>query len=161
MALFGGAAVHRYSPDGELLAVVPLPAAQVTACTFGGPDLDRLYVTTSREGLDDAARAEQPLAGALFAVDVPGVPRASGAGVRGSDRALRCAAEFSTMAEQRSRHGTAAHSAPTGSASGCGRWAGRPATPSATPPARRSTRSSPCTASPSWAPTASPSTTTT
>ncbi len=65
--------MHRYTPDGTLLAVVPLPAAQVTACTFGGPDLDRLYVTTSREGLDDDARAGQPLAGALFEVDVPGV----------------------------------------------------------------------------------------
>jgi sugar lactone lactonase YvrE len=73
VALFDGAAVHRYSPDGELLAVVPLPVAQVTACTFGGPDLDRLYVTTSREGLDADARTEQPLAGALFTVDVPGV----------------------------------------------------------------------------------------
>jgi sugar lactone lactonase YvrE len=73
VALFGGSAVHRYSPDGGLLAVVPLPVAQVTACTFGGPDLDRLYVTTSREGLDDADRAGQPLAGALFAVDVAGV----------------------------------------------------------------------------------------
>jgi sugar lactone lactonase YvrE len=72
VALFGGGAVHRYTPEGELLAVVPLPAAQVTACTFGGPDLDRLYVTTSREGLDDDARAAQPLAGALFTVDVPG-----------------------------------------------------------------------------------------
>ena len=73
VALFDGAAVHRYSPDGELLAAVPLPAAQVTACTFGGPDLDRLYVTTSREGLDADARAAQPLAGALFCVDLPGV----------------------------------------------------------------------------------------
>jgi sugar lactone lactonase YvrE len=73
VALFGGSAVHRYSPDGELLAVVPIPAAQVTACTFGGPDLDRLYVTTSREGLDAEARGEQPLAGALFTADVPGV----------------------------------------------------------------------------------------
>jgi sugar lactone lactonase YvrE len=73
VALYGGAAVHRYSPDGELLAVVPLPVEKITACTFGGPDLDRLYVTTSRENLDDAGRAEQPLAGALFTVDVPGV----------------------------------------------------------------------------------------
>jgi sugar lactone lactonase YvrE len=73
VALFGGAAVHRYAPDGTLLAVVPLPAAQVTACTFGGTDLDRLYVTTSRENLDADALAEQPLAGALFVVDVPGV----------------------------------------------------------------------------------------
>ena len=73
VALFAGAAVHRYTPDGELLAAVPLPVAQVTACTFGGPDLDRLYVTTSREGLDADARAAQPLAGALFCVDLPGV----------------------------------------------------------------------------------------
>jgi sugar lactone lactonase YvrE len=73
VALFNGAAVHRYSPDGELLAVVPLPTAQVTACTFGGPDLDRLYITTSREGLDEDALTMQPLAGALFAVDVAGV----------------------------------------------------------------------------------------
>lgn len=73
VALWGGAAVHRYTPDGTLLAVVPLPAARVTACTFGGPDLDHLYVTTSQEGLDDAARREQPTAGALFEVDVPGV----------------------------------------------------------------------------------------
>ncbi|HEX8519574.1 MAG TPA: SMP-30/gluconolactonase/LRE family protein, partial [Pseudonocardia sp.] len=56
-----------------LLAVVPLPVAQVTACTFGGADLGTLYVTTSRQGLDEAARNEQPLAGALFAVDTPGV----------------------------------------------------------------------------------------
>ena len=73
VALFDGAAVHRYAPGGELLAAVPLPVAQVTACTFGGPDLDRLYVTTSREGLDTDARAAQPLAGALFCVDLPGV----------------------------------------------------------------------------------------
>ena len=50
---------------------------------------------------------------------------------------------------------------PTSSPSACGRSAGRPATRSATPPGRRSTRSRPCTGWPSWAPTASPSTTTT
>jgi sugar lactone lactonase YvrE len=73
VALFAGAAVHRYTPDGELLAAVPLPVAQVTACTFGGPELDRLYITTSRENLDADALAAQPLAGALFCVDLPGV----------------------------------------------------------------------------------------
>ena len=73
VALYGGAAVHRYTPDGELLAAVPLPVGQVTACTFGGPELDRLYITTSRENLDADARAAQPLAGALFCVDLPGV----------------------------------------------------------------------------------------
>src|SRR3954469_8559069 len=69
VALYGGGAVRRYTPDGRLDGVVELPAAQVTACTFGGPRLDRLYITTSRENLPPDA---DPLAGALFVVD-PGV----------------------------------------------------------------------------------------
>jgi len=47
---------------------VALPTAHVTNVAFGGPDLDTLYVTTARSGLDDAQRAAQPLAGGLFAV---------------------------------------------------------------------------------------------
>lgn len=67
VALFGGAAVRRYSPDGALDDVLELPARQVTAVTFGGADLDEVYVTTSRENLGDDA---EPLAGALFRADV-------------------------------------------------------------------------------------------
>jgi sugar lactone lactonase YvrE len=67
VALFGGSAVHHYTPDGTLDGVVELPTAQVTACTFGGPDLDRLYITTSAENLPPGS---DPLAGALFAADV-------------------------------------------------------------------------------------------
>jgi sugar lactone lactonase YvrE len=67
VALYGGAAVHRYTSDGRLDEVVELPTPHVTACTLGGPDLDRLYVTTSAENLD---READPLAGSLFAVDV-------------------------------------------------------------------------------------------
>jgi sugar lactone lactonase YvrE len=72
-ALYGGSAVHRYSPEGTLDAVVELPARQVTACTFGGPELDRLYITTSREDLPEG---EDPLAGSVFvaSVGVRGVP---------------------------------------------------------------------------------------
>ena len=66
-ALNGGSAVHRYTPDGALDAVVEVPARQVTACTFGGADLDLLYITTSREDLPEG---EDPLAGAVFAANV-------------------------------------------------------------------------------------------
>jgi sugar lactone lactonase YvrE len=66
VALFGSGVVHRYTRAGVLDGVVEVPAAQVTACTFGGPRLDRLYITTSRENLPPEA---DPLAGALFAVD--------------------------------------------------------------------------------------------
>lgn len=73
VALWDGAAVHRYATDGTLDVVVELPASRVTACTFGGDDLATLYITTSRSGI---AAGEQPAAGALFAVrpGVSGVP---------------------------------------------------------------------------------------
>ncbi|SEG99842.1 Sugar lactone lactonase YvrE [Nonomuraea solani] len=69
VALWGGGAVHRYDAGGRLDAVIGLPVRKVTAVTFGGENLDRLFITTSALGVD---RAEQPDAGALFAAD-PGV----------------------------------------------------------------------------------------
>lgn len=70
VAIFnGGSAVHRYSPDGSLTEVISLPVSKVTACTFGGPNLDTLYITTSREGILGGA---EPAAGSLFTVR-PGV----------------------------------------------------------------------------------------
>jgi sugar lactone lactonase YvrE len=69
VALMGGSAVRRYSDAGTLDAVITLPVSQVTACTFGGPGLDTLFVTTSRLGADMSA---QPASGSLFAAQ-PGV----------------------------------------------------------------------------------------
>ena len=73
VALWDGSAVHRYSASGELTQVIDVPASQTTACAFGGADLDRLYITTSRRDIDPAV---EPLAGALFVVrpGVCGVP---------------------------------------------------------------------------------------
>jgi sugar lactone lactonase YvrE len=73
VALYGGAAVRRYTPEGMLDEVIEVPAKQVTACTFGGSDLDKLFITTSRE---DLKPGEDPLAGSLFvaAVGVAGLP---------------------------------------------------------------------------------------
>jgi sugar lactone lactonase YvrE len=72
-ALSNGGAVLRYTPDGVLDEVVEVPAKKVTACTFGGPDLDQLFITTSREDLEPG---DDPLAGSLFlaAVGVAGLP---------------------------------------------------------------------------------------
>jgi sugar lactone lactonase YvrE len=68
VALYGGSAVHRYAADGTLSEVVELPVSQITACTFGGPDLADLFITTSRENMTDP----EPAAGAMFTVR-PGV----------------------------------------------------------------------------------------
>jgi sugar lactone lactonase YvrE len=70
VALYGGSAVHRYTPDGRLDATVSFPATNITCPIFGGPGCDVLYVTSARDGLDDRQLAAQPHAGALFAVDV-------------------------------------------------------------------------------------------
>jgi sugar lactone lactonase YvrE len=46
-------------------------------CTFGGDGLDILFVTSGTRFLDERGRAEQPLAGGLFAVhrlDAKGLP---------------------------------------------------------------------------------------
>jgi sugar lactone lactonase YvrE len=79
VALHGGGAVHRYTPEGTLDEVVELPVLQVTACTLGGPHLDELFITTSREGLEPGT---DPLAGSLFraVVGVAGLPTAEFAG---------------------------------------------------------------------------------
>jgi sugar lactone lactonase YvrE len=66
VALWDGAAVHRYTPDGALDAVISLPTPRVTACTFGGADLRDLYITTSALGLDTPGSA----AGAVFRAQV-------------------------------------------------------------------------------------------
>lgn len=68
-AQWGAARVVRYSPDGEIDRVVALPVDQPTSCAFGGPDLQILFVTSAWDGLEPAARARQPLAGALFAIE--------------------------------------------------------------------------------------------
>lgn len=67
VAFANAGAVRRYTATGALDEVVELPTRKVTACTFGGPQLDELYITTSREGLDPGADA---LAGSLFRADV-------------------------------------------------------------------------------------------
>ena len=70
VALWGGSAVHRYSPEGQLLAVVEVDAPQVTSCAFGGPDRDVLFITTSQEGYGPAESAAHALAGRVFRVKV-------------------------------------------------------------------------------------------
>ena len=79
VAIHRGRAVHRYTPEGNLDEVVELPPSQVTACAFGGANLDQLYITTSRENLPDGA---EPQAGAIFhlAPGVRGLPLGTFAG---------------------------------------------------------------------------------
>ncbi len=74
VALWGGWKVIRWNPHtGEKLKEIGLPVSQVTSCTFGGKDLRDLYITSAKKGLNPAALAAEPHAGALFVVEGMGV----------------------------------------------------------------------------------------
>ena len=53
-----------------------MPVANCTKVAFGGDNLQTLYIATAWKGLAPEQRAQQPLAGGLFAgrVDTPGLP---------------------------------------------------------------------------------------
>jgi sugar lactone lactonase YvrE len=70
IAHWGGARVTRFTPRGDVDGAIALPVSQATSCAFGGAALDTLFITSAAIGLDDAARAAEPLAGGLFAVRV-------------------------------------------------------------------------------------------
>jgi len=67
IAHWDGGCITRWDPQtGKLLLTIPVPAQHVTSCAFGGRDLDDLYITTARIGLNDAQLAGQPHAGSVF-----------------------------------------------------------------------------------------------
>jgi L-arabinonolactonase len=63
-----GGQVAQYDPDGNLMRAIPLPVKYPLMCTFGGPDLTTLYVTTCLALVTPDEAADQPLAGALLAI---------------------------------------------------------------------------------------------
>ncbi len=68
--------IHRYDPQGKLERIIKLPVPRATDCTFGGPDLKTLYITTARETMTPEQLKAAPLSGSLFAqtCDVAGMP---------------------------------------------------------------------------------------
>lgn len=76
VAMFEGARLLRFAPDGQLLQTVALPVRCATMPCFGGDDLRTLYVTTSRENRPAAELGQQPLAGRVLTLrmPVPGLP---------------------------------------------------------------------------------------
>lgn len=76
VAFWDGGCLRRLSAAGETLQRVDMPVARPTSCAFGGAALDRLFVTSARIGCNENALRVQPLAGALFMmnVSVPGIP---------------------------------------------------------------------------------------
>ncbi len=82
-ARWGDARVVRYRPDGTEDRAIATPVSQPTRPAFGGPAHRTLFITSAHDGMDAAARAQDPLAGHLLSLDdagFTGLPEARFAG---------------------------------------------------------------------------------
>jgi len=75
-ARWGGSKVVRHAKDGSINFEIHFPTAlNVTACCFGGPNDDQLYVTTAHcsvLGGDASRQRTYPYSGDIFKVDLSG-----------------------------------------------------------------------------------------
>ncbi|NMN06685.1 SMP-30/gluconolactonase/LRE family protein [Novosphingobium sp. SG919] len=62
IAHWGAGCISRFAADGTRTHRVALPASQITNLAFAGDNLDRLFVTSAADGVDE------PAGGALFEV---------------------------------------------------------------------------------------------
>jgi len=70
IAMWGGAQVTKWDPvTGQLLEQIPVPAKNVSSCVFGGRNMNELYITSARVGLDKEALNQYPLTGSVFRLE--------------------------------------------------------------------------------------------
>lgn len=65
-----GGKVVRYAPDGSVKQVIELPVSRPTSCAFGGKEMKTLFITSASVGLSEVRQQQEPLAGAVFTVEV-------------------------------------------------------------------------------------------
>jgi sugar lactone lactonase YvrE len=82
VAIWGGGEVRCYTPAGERLATVTVPAPHTTSVAFVGPNRDLLLITTATDQLSAAQLDAHPLSGRLFTarVGAAGLPLAPWSG---------------------------------------------------------------------------------
>lgn len=66
IAVYGGGAVRRYSPDGAWIGTIHLPVKAVTSCAFAGDDWSDLYITTAWHVPKWALPSPRENAGSVF-----------------------------------------------------------------------------------------------
>lgn len=74
-AMWDGWCVIRFNAKGEEILRIKLPVQLPTSCTFGGEDLQTLYITTASVGLSQTEIEKSFYSGDLFAIqtDVTGL----------------------------------------------------------------------------------------
>jgi sugar lactone lactonase YvrE len=109
IAIWGAGEIRCFTPAGDPLATVEVPAPNTSSVAFIGPRLDTLLITTAAEQLSTAQLDHFPDSGRLFtaAVGVLGAPVAPWAGLAGPvARAWADTADPATADRRRARDTT-------------------------------------------------------
>ena len=67
VAHWNGGGVYNWDPKtGQLIGKIGVPAPNVTSCSWGGEDMDTLFITTARNGMNEELLKKYPLSGSLL-----------------------------------------------------------------------------------------------
>lgn len=83
IAFFQDRYLRRFDTTGKLVSKHELPVRQGTRPAFGGPDLDRLFLSSASLSFTDQDWIDQPLAGSLFEIFDHGARGAPAIGFQG------------------------------------------------------------------------------
>jgi len=72
IAFWEGGRIDRYNPkNAQLIETIKIPGVEkVTSCTFGGENLDELYITTASIGYSEKELEQQEHAGSLLRIKI-------------------------------------------------------------------------------------------
>ena len=77
IAMWNGAKMTKWNPNtSELIDQISIPALNVSSCVFGGKNMNELYITTARKGMNASQLNQFPLTGGVFKLEtnIEGMP---------------------------------------------------------------------------------------
>jgi L-arabinonolactonase len=72
-AVWGAGVVRRFDRDGKLIVEIRVPSRNLTCLAFGGDALDQLFVTSSRQEMNEQELSAAPSSGGLFSIQPGGL----------------------------------------------------------------------------------------
>ena len=70
VCFFRGFCVKVYNKNAKQIYKIDFPVKNITSCTFGGKNLDKIYFTSARKSMSTLELKKYNLSGSLFSVDL-------------------------------------------------------------------------------------------
>ena len=67
---YRGGKISVYNMKAEKIFQIKLPVKNITKCSFGGPKMNELFITTARKGMSKKEIIKLPFSGSLFRVKI-------------------------------------------------------------------------------------------